>query len=226
MNSERDLCDEITELAKKNKFSVYPEYENYDLVLSKGHFIFAVQTKIKLTLHLLAQVLIKNDTHFKVIIFQEYNEKTVADWLVILDRLKIIGACFSVATGNNNSVKTDRGWVNFWGNKLNSFNSLAYYRHTPDRLLKLPDTVIDVPAGVPSPNSVNFYNISLVKAEILCLKKGYLDTSDFTMLEISRTKFPTKYFEYDKISGKWYLREENRPSKKYPIIYQELLNKL
>ena len=210
INTEKELCDIFISYVKELGFNVYPEYQDWDIVIERNGHIVGVEAKLSKNLHLLTQLLSKDNVHFKVALipFETFKLKQpVDDWIFIAKRLKIL------------PVMVDKS-VRFHWNVKNLF----YYRWHPRKLLKIPDFHYNTPAGVPAPRKVTERNINFVKLELFALENN----NRIKQVDAKRFGFdrvPRWYYTFSWKDSYWYLDPFHRASKDYPHILKGILGK-
>lgn len=208
--TEEDICNTVIKVAEEYGFTVYPETSKYDFILQRGKIIIGCQAKLTINLKSLVQCVQNGvDTHFRFLVYNQEPDGDLREQLKILMReLKIV------------PVLADDEGTNFEA-VINS-KAILMYRLRPKKTVFLPDKPIVTRAGVRSPRQISEYNVNLVKLQIKCERRGYVNIQH--AYELGMTRIPTKYFQYDKVKGGWVLKPNvKKPGQIYPHIY-EILN--
>lgn len=189
--TEKELCDKFISYVTELGFEVFPEFEDWDLVLRRNNVIVGVEAKLQRNMHLIKQIAEKNDVHIKVALFpfiRYHLSNSENDWFFIARKLKILPVY----------VDFDRIGIHW------DVRGLFYYRNHPKHLLKLPEFKYQTDAGVPSPHKVNNNNINLVKVELFALENG----GELTLEQIRSFGFKRApwSFEFNWPTRKWRLR--------------------
>jgi len=184
------------------------------LVIRRNKIIIGVEGKLKKNLHLLAQLVQKDDVFFKIALlpFEKFT-KLEEDWILISKRLKILPVMVRPIDKYNPT-----GNIYFHWNVKN----LLYYRWHPRHLLKVPDFKYTTPAGVPSPRKVSEKNIAFVRLEQIALNNGgFITIKDCRSLGLER--IPRFFYIYNPKLNRWELDKDRLASKLYPHIYKGIL---
>jgi hypothetical protein len=232
---EKDMCDELTRRSREAGWIVYPEQGGWDLLLVRNHIQVGVQAKLRPTIKLFSQAIVSEEypgPHYRAVAvgnmsFKE--RKSVARvartcGLVLIDMSCHPDYWLSAAR---------RG--DFYFRKV----SWRYYRHFPNKLIWTPPFVPKLAAGVPHPRTVSPWMVAAVKLELFYKDKGYVTIADARRIvkeEVPDCKnsYPRSllqtYFKCTrekapeiKRGKKWKLR--SRPSKKYPYVLVELIER-
>lgn len=209
--TENELCNKLIEEMESNGFESHPEQEGWDILFSHNKILIGVQAKIKLNLHGIRQCLDQDNTDFKVLLFSEYSEKPLEDYLIILSRLKIIPVIYNIM-GDGFEVITKK--------------KLFYYRHKPSLR---PDGLqydFGLKAGIQSPHTVRSLSINLVALELAWEENGRLPMTFYELKKAGIDKIYNKYFKWDELRHGWNFKDYNLPSKNYPHILAALQKKV
>lgn len=182
--TEAQMCDDITAHARQAGFVVYPETGGWDLVLVRHGIQIGVQAKLKFTHHLVAQALdglpmrergrrLMKGPHYRAVAC--CTQKSIR-----YDAYCICRACHLLFLDLNHHPSS---WILTYmnGRPYPSYRrriDWRYYRWRPQKLLWLPPSVPDLPAGVPSPSTVGPWQIAACRLEKLCALRGHVTRSD------------------------------------------------
>ena len=179
--SEQDLCEHFATYARTLGWKVYPETSNQDLLLvatpetktynARPGDQVAIQAKMHPNIEVLFQAMPKlHDTrgpHYHAVLVPAptYEFKQLAARL---------GIWVFEATQH-----APKGEVRKRSVKSELMNLPITYVHMYEEPLWFPEIEVIVPAGVRSPKSVSPWKMKAVQLCMLCLKKGYLLSTDF-----------------------------------------------
>lgn len=190
--SERDLCAAFTRAAREDGWTVYPELEPWDLVLTRpGETTLqvGVQAKTRANVDVLEQAI------------RRYTEGEPDRRAVLVPRAPIAFAIVArelgvgvYTLGHCQSVYKrrliHRGRYSKHGEPVPRNEIVAPYRDWgTTRRVWLPPIVPDVPAGVPSPIRLTKWRIGALRACRIMRRKGYVTREDFIRCGISKTAF-------------------------------------
>ena len=201
--TENDLCNLAISEMENWGFMTCAECFGWDIIFSRSNILVGVQAKLKLNLHAIAQCLEQDNTHFKVIIYQDYPEKSILDFLLILSRLKIMSFQYNEMGG---------GW-----SKLEK--PLLFYRHKPKTLPAGLQYVFDTRAGIQSPKTIKPRSLNLVNLQIAWENSGRKPMKFYDLKNAGLDKPYNKYLKFIPEIGCWQFRDYALPSKFWPHIY-------
>lgn len=217
--SEHDLCTEFISLLEGTEFRVFPEYQDWDIVLTRGNIRIGIQAKLKMNAKALAQTIRAGGVDFKIILTKSYPIKLKAkdDWLAICNALNIL-----IISKSNNIKGMPFLLVNsYWEyNREKRLGWLFDWRHSNPKPLVIPDFDYETKAGVPSPHKVTERNVNLVKLEMYARSRpgGFVSLKEIRSFGFYRV--PRMYFYYTLSNRMWHLQAHPKfwPSTDYPHI--------
>jgi hypothetical protein len=220
MESEKELCNRLMALAEAVGFISCPECYGWDIVLFRNRLVVGIQAKVKLSLHGVRQCLDNKNTDLRVLAFAEYAEKSLFDYLVILNELKIV-PLFLGRNENNGQFENLMGG----GFQIFSRKRLSYYRQYPKSVLEAPGYDFEIEAGISSPLTVNTLSINLCELEWhwRAVGKEPLTKDDITRHNIVLPK--NKVFQFIPETGRYQFRDYYLPSERWPHIWRAVLSK-
>lgn len=210
--SEHDLCNRLITAFDGTEFRVFAEYENWDLVVTRGKVILGIQAKLTLNVKAIAQTIRGVGVHFKAILVNNYKTRLNDPYLTILTELKILLINCQFINGQYKF-----SLVNDYRHAYN-LQWLYKWRHHPGVPLTIPDFDYTTRAGVASPNRVTENNINLVKLEKFALTQPLHRVTLAQVRDFGFYRVPRRYFFYEWDSRMWQLDEMYSASKDYPHI--------
>ena len=208
--NEKELCDLAIDEMESKGFRSCPECFSWDMVFSRSRILIGVQAKVKLNLHAIRQCLDQDNVHFKVLLFTEYSEKSLEDYLIILSRLRILAIIYDQMGGRFEIITKKK---------------LNYYRHKPSSLPEGLQYDYDVKAGIQSPHTVKSLSLALITLELAWKAGGRLPMTFYELKKAGIDKPYGKYFKWDELRHGWQFKDYNLPSKNYPHILAALEKK-
>jgi len=216
--SEKDLCDKAIKAVDGTECRVFPEYENWDLVITRGKIILGLQAKLTLNVKAIAQTIESSGAHFKGILVYDYKLKLNDPYITILNKLKIILFSYYPKPNEIRLLNTRFSYRRFV-----DLNWLLPWRHKNIVPLTIPDFNYITDAGVPSPRKVSTNNVNLVRLELFALEQPDRCLTLAQIRSFGFYRVPRQYFFYDWEKRLWRLDDRFSPSKDYPHIAAGIL---
>jgi hypothetical protein len=182
---EKDMCEELSAHAKANKWIVYPEQGDWDLLLVRNKIQVGVQAKLRPTIKLLSQALVSEDVagpHYRAVAIGNSHWQEKEDFAKIAMALKLVFIDMGVHP-------------EYWLHKAmySGFQKIPwrYYRHFPREPLWVPPFVPKLAAGIPAPQTVSPWKVAAIKLELLAKEKGWasiIDAREVVQQEVPMNK--------------------------------------
>lgn len=191
---EADLCHHYIEWLKKTApdWVAYPETGGFDIVLAhQSGAQIGIEAKLKLNTKVIVQATSNGHMHggygpnFRaVLVPSETNTE--------LEPLcKMLG--ITIIKGWKNYPGQTHERVDFSPRPPKYFDAAVWspewFDLCPDRLLKLPDYIPDVCAGVASPIALTDWKIRAIKVAIILERENFIRRKDFKLLGISHSRW-------------------------------------
>jgi hypothetical protein len=249
--SEEKLCQAFIDYAKGHGWTIYPEQGSWDILLVRKGIQIGVQAKKVASVHMLLQALPtsvgkasygKKGPQYRAVLYgrasgrtekarREHNNEIIA--LAMRLRLLVIKPPL---IGQEWVSPRDNASFSTLG-RFSTFNSQIRWKHyhwRPEELEWVPPFVPDLPAGVPSPQSVGPWKIAAIKMEQLHDECGFVCLTDAREVskEVEGTwNAKTLLSLYFRCTGKrvegcnqmkWVLKK-TKPSDLFPEVAKEMM---
>lgn len=205
---ESELCKSFISVAKEHGWTIFPEQNYWDFIMVRNGIQVGVQAKLKANKKVLCQALPKlpyngEGPQYRAVLVGGHKgrsfkarEENESLFCSLADSLKII-----VFNMSKNSI-LDYGYntQSLGGYKFEYNLHLRHYHWGPKKLEWLPDFVPNLPAGVPSPESVSKYKLAMLDLRELELERGWICLKDCKRIV---KKYDTKWSASGLLGSHW-----------------------
>ena len=191
--TEAQLCECFRQDALAAGWVVYPENDGWDQLLVRRQLQVGIQAKLQAIPEVLLQALPadprrdSHGPHYRAVLVGGFLGRTPrarrahrASFYQLARSVRVL-VLEPTTPGINRWLRTGHGAENLTLRRRYWYNSpvdFRYYRWYPRATIWVPPFVPDIPAGVPSPQSVSPWQIAAVRLERLGVKKGWVCLED------------------------------------------------
>lgn len=215
--TEAELCADFIAYAKNQGWVAYAETGGYDIVLASkidGTQI-GIQAKLTFNLKVIEQILDgyqKEGPDFRAILVptEQHATRLIAKHLglVLIGGWRWERGRFSI------DLKDGRHWDGGW------------HYWNPERRLKLPAYVPDVPAGVSGPAQLTEWKIAALRVVAILEVRGWVSRATFKELDLDHRRWtgPDGWLRPDpSFPGRWIAPPEGLDfAKQHPVVYPQI----
>lgn len=181
--TEADLCSAVIVRLREWGWTVYPESCGFDFVAVRDHIQVGVEAKLRPNLRVLSQALDRFERRLRV---PHCIATLVERWSGDFDRIaKRIGLTSLSWSSHFRDADPRRFETELWEGQRRFETACGSEVGT----LRLPDLVIDVPAGVPSPQTASAWKVRAVKMALRLRSGEQITRSDLDSEELAYSTF-------------------------------------
>lgn len=207
---ESDLCDYFMGLARDSNWQVYPEQNDWDMIIVRNKIQVGIQAKLIANNDVLLQALPKLPykkigPHYRAVLISGYRGRTVKarnenrkDFYALANYLKLV----VIDTTLDNLIVCGPTY-NFHktGYNMGYQLNLRYYHCRPSEIEWYPPFIPILPAGVPSPVKVSKWKLAVLDLREIELEKGYICLADCKHMLV---KYKARWNSGSLLSAYWY----------------------